>query len=115
MKSFLYAINGFRYALRTQWNMRFHLCVAIVVVFAACYFNLDRVEWCIVSLCIGLVFSAELINTAIEYTVDLLSPEWKDKAGRAKDIAAAGVLAAACIAAVTGCIIFIPKIIFLFR
>ncbi|MBL0103827.1 MAG: diacylglycerol kinase family protein [Bacteroidetes bacterium] len=94
--------------------MRFHVFTALAVIIASSYFRIAPLEWCIVLFCIGSVISAELINTSIEMNVDLAMPEQNQKAGMAKDIAAAAVLIAASVSAIIGCIIFVPRIISLF-
>jgi diacylglycerol kinase len=113
IKAFRYALSGFLYAVRTQWNMRFHVFSSVVVLILSFVLNISHAEWCIVLLCIGGVFSAELINTAIEVTIDIVSPEYNERAGKAKDLAAAAVLAVCIAAAIAGGIIFIPKILHL--
>lgn len=89
--------------------------MTFLVVIAAFYFQLSAVEWCIILFCIGSVISAELLNTSLEVTVDIASPKIQEKAGLAKDIAAAAVLLAALFSAIIGLIIFVPKIIVLFQ
>ena len=72
----------------------------------------DALSWAIVLLCCGVVISAELVNTAIETTIDLVSPEFHPLAGRAKDIAAAAVWVLATIVAIVGIIVFVRAIFF---
>ena len=110
-RSFAFAITGIAYAFRSQVNMRFHIFTAIIVVISAIIFHISPVEWCIVLLCISSVLAAELINTSIEINVDLSSPERNEKAGHAKDLAAASVLVICILSAIIGSIVFIPKII----
>lgn len=97
--------------LRTQANARIHLAATIAVV--ACGFGggLSRGEWCAIVLAIGLVWTAEALNTAIEAVVDLASPARHPLAGRAKDVAAGAVLCAAAAAAVIGALIFGPRLL----
>ena len=106
MKCFVYAARGFAYAVRTQRNMRFHLCAAFYVVLAGLVTDLSASEWAAVLLCIGLVLALELVNTAIEYTCDSITKEYAEPVKRAKDCAAGAVLCAAAVAAVVGCIVF---------
>jgi len=110
IKSFGYAVSGLTYAIKTQANFRIHLVAVVIVTLAGCYFHLALNEWLAIIFVIGLVLVTELINTSIEVLVDLVSPDFNDKAGKVKDIAAAAVLLAAFIAVVTGAIIFIPKL-----
>jgi diacylglycerol kinase len=94
--------------------MRFHIFTAFAVLAGAIFFRISPVEWCVVLLCISSVISAELINTSIEYSIDLSTPEKNVRAGQAKDMAAAAVLVVAIVSAVIGFIIFLPKLIRLF-
>jgi len=88
--------------------MRVHVIVAVIVMASAAWVNSGPVEWGLLGLAIGLVFAAELLNTAIEAVVDLASPEWHALAKRAKDAAAAGVLATAITAVFIGGCVFGP-------
>ena len=90
--------------------MRFHVVAACVVIILSSFFKISPLEWCVLLLCIGSVISAELINTAIETNVDISSPEFNEKAGHAKDLAAASVLMTCTISVIIGLIIFIPKV-----
>lgn len=111
IKSFGYALAGIGYTVKTQGNFRIHVLAILVVLLAGWYADLGRADWLWILLAIGLVLAAELLNTAVELLVDLVSPEYNEKAGRVKDIAAGAVLVAAVIAAAIGGIIFIPKFI----
>ena len=93
-----------------QANAKIHLLAAIVVIIAAIYLNISTLEWCFIVFAISSVIMAEAFNTAIEYVVDLCSPEYHELAGKAKDVAAAAVLVAAFGAVGIACFIFIPKI-----
>ena len=90
--------------------MRFHVVAACVVIILSSFFKISPLEWCVLLLCIGSVISAELINTAIETNVDISAPEYNEKAGLAKDLAAAAVLLTCTISVIIGLIIFFPKI-----
>lgn len=109
-KSFRYAIRGIFLFMKTQHNAWIHLVAAIVVTIAGFYFSLSGTEWIAVILAIGFVFSAEAFNTAIEWLVDKISPEYDPVAGKVKDVAAGAVLIAAVAAAVIGILVFFPKI-----
>ncbi|CAN5244646.1 diacylglycerol kinase family protein [soil metagenome] len=105
-KGFSYAWNGLRSAFSEQRNLKIHVVTAVVVVAAGFYFNLTRGEWVAIVMVIGFVFVAELFNTAIEYMVNIVSPQHQPSAGKIKDIAAGAVLVAACTAVIVGVIIF---------
>ena len=114
LKRFVYAYNGISAVLKEK-NTVIHLIICLVVIISGFVFRISAYEWISVVLCMGLVLSADTFNTAIEHSVNFVSPERNSKAGLIKDIAAAGVLICAVASAVTGMIIFIPKIINLFR
>ena len=111
INSFKYAIEGFISSFKTERNMKIHVLAMILVIALGFYLKLNLTEWCIVTIIIALVLTAELFNTAIETIVDMVSPEKNPKAKLAKDISAAAVLSLAIGAVITGAIIFIPKLI----
>lgn len=110
-KSFGFALQGFRYTLATERNIRVMLGGAAFAVVMGLVLQLDLVSWAIVLLCIGCVLTAELMNTAIETVVDLVSPEYHPLAGHAKDIAAAAVYVLSFLVAVVGVCVFANAII----
>lgn len=110
-KSFGFALQGFRYTLAIERNIRVMLGGAAFAVVMGLVLQLDLVSWAIVLLCIGCVLAAELMNTAIETVVDLVSPEYHPLAGHAKDIAAAAVYVLSFLVAVVGVCVFANAII----
>ena len=110
MRSFDYAFRGIAILLRTQANARIHATATVLVVAAGFWFHISRGEWGAVIAAIGLVWTAEGVNTAIETAVDLISPGLHPLAGRAKDAAAGAVLCAALAALVIGTLIFGPRV-----
>jgi len=111
LKSFKYAFNGLWVLLSEERNARIHLFVTVCVLAAGFVFEISKMEWVVVILCIGLVFALELVNTAIENMADFVSKEYHDMIKKIKDLTAAAVLIAAIAAAAIGLIIFFPKII----
>lgn len=111
IRSFGYAFKGLVYAFKTQLNFRIHCISALCVISLGIYVNLLMTEWLWIFFAIGLVMILELLNTAIEVMVDLISPQQQPKAGVIKDIAAAAVLLAALVALSIGLFIFVPKFI----
>jgi diacylglycerol kinase (ATP) len=109
--SFGFAMQGFRTAFRTERNIKVMLAGATLAVVAGLIVGLDAVRWAIVLLCCGVVLSAELVNTAIETIVDLVSPEFHPLAGRAKDIAAAAVWVLCVIVAGVGIVVFVSALV----
>lgn len=108
--SFGHAIRGIGRLLLTQTNARIHACAALSVMAAAWWLRVSPVEWSVLFLAIGLVFCAEGLNTAIEFVVDLVSPQWHALARDAKDVAAGAVLLASLAAAASGGVILLPKL-----
>lgn len=106
IRSFGYAIEGFRTAVATERNIKVQLLVGVLAVFAGVVLRLDALSWVLVLLCIGLVLFAELVNTSIEAIVDLATQDLHPLAKRAKDIAAASVFTLSITAAVVGIIVF---------
>jgi len=96
------AIEGILWAVKTQRHMLFHLVAAIMVMVMALLLRLTLHEFALLALAITLVLFAELVNTAIEVVVDLVSPEFHPLAQRAKDVAAGAVLLASVGAIVLG-------------
>lgn len=110
-KSFGYAFEGIFTCIRKERNMKIHCVVSVLVIIAGILLNISAVEWCICLVLFGLVMSLELVNTAVEAVVDLVTQEYRPLAKIAKDTAAGAVLVAAIMAAIAGCIIFVPKLI----
>ena len=108
-KSFGYALSGIAYTTKTQLNFKIHLLAIVVVTLLGYFCKLSTGEWLWIVLAIGLVLVTELLNTAIELLVDLVSPGFNALAGKVKDVAAGAVLVSAVIAVFIGVIIFIPK------
>ncbi len=108
--SFKYAFEGIGEALKTEQNLKIHFFIMIAVITAGLVFKINAMEWIACIILFGLVISLELINTAIETTVDIAMPEKNEKAKLAKDVAAGAVLMSAIMAIVVGLIIFLPKI-----
>ncbi|MCY7734924.1 diacylglycerol kinase family protein [Bacillus safensis] len=109
-RSFYYAFRGIWRTFLNERNFRFHTVAAIIVVICGFWFRIDPFEWMIVLLLCGGMFALELVNTAIEHTVDLMTEERHPLAERAKDAAAGAVCVYAAISVMIGLIIFLPKI-----
>ncbi len=113
LKAFKCAFDGVRHAVTTQRNFKIHLSVAFIAILLSFIFKLNLTEVAIVVVCIFSVFALELINTAIESIVDLVSPEWNELAKHAKDCAAGAVLIVSIMSVIIAFIIFLPKVIIL--
>lgn len=102
----LYALRGVKLAVLEQKNIQIQLVASIVVISMGVYFNISKIEWCILFLTIGLVLGLEIVNSAIENLVDLVTKEHHPLAGKVKDMAAGAVLVASFLSVVIGVIIF---------
>jgi diacylglycerol kinase (ATP) len=109
-ESFNHAIEGITYAVRTQRNMKIHLVVAILVLFLSLFFNLSKIEMVILLITITSVIVLELINTAIEATIDVLANYYHPLAKIAKNVSAGAVLVAASNAIVVAYLLFFDKL-----
>ncbi|GGF03090.1 diacylglycerol kinase family protein [Hymenobacter cavernae] len=109
--SFGHAFRGIWLALRSELHLQFHAAATVIVVGLGFYFELTATEWMLVAVAVGTVWTAELVNTAIEALTDLVSPEYHPLAGKAKDVAAGAVLVAAVAALVVGLFIFGPRVL----
>jgi diacylglycerol kinase (ATP) len=110
-KSFGYAKDGLKTGLKEERNMKIHLCISVIVIVAGLFLELSRLEWIAIVLCVGIVFAAELFNTALENVVDLISPKYHPVAGKIKDLSAAAVIICAVVSVVVGVIIFGNKLL----
>jgi len=104
--SFRYAAQGIASAFKSELNMKVHSALAVVILTAAALFRIPASGWILLLLAITLVLTTELLNTAIEAVVDLVSPGVHPLAKRAKDIAAGAVLLTAVFAVITGIYVF---------
>lgn len=111
IKSFKYAIEGIYTGIKEERNMKIHIFIMILVIISGIVMKISKTEWIICIIQFGFVISLELVNTAIESTVDLITLEKNPQAKIAKDVAAGSVLVTAITSAIIGLIIFIPKII----
>ena len=111
LKSFGFAWKGILCAIREQHHVRIHLAAALLAILLGWITKISPGEWLAVIVMTGMVLTTELLNSAIEGLVDLLSPELRPLAGKVKDLAAGAVLVASIAAAATGLIIFIPGLI----
>ena len=109
--SFKYAVEGIKSAYKTEQNLLVHTIVAILVIAIGVIIELSFLEFAIIFLTIGVVMTAEMINTAIEYAIDMAMPSIHPLAKVSKDVASGAVLFSAIIAVTVGCLIYIPKII----
>jgi len=105
------AIEGIIYVLKTQKNMKFHFAVALLVLIFSILVGLEAHDYLFLCAAIGLVLFAEMMNTAIEITVDMISSEYHPLARIAKDVSAGAVFIAALFAIVVGYLILSPHLV----
>jgi diacylglycerol kinase (ATP) len=110
LRSFGYAGRGVGHVVRTQRNMQVHLTVALAAVIAGLVLGISAVDWACVIAAIGLVLTAETLNTVVETMVDLITDQYHPLARVAKDAAAGAVLLASLAAAGVGIAVFAPRI-----
>lgn len=110
---FKYAFHGINAAFSTEINFRIELLISLAIVISGWLIGLSQTEWCLIIFCISLVLITELLNTAIEKSMNLLHPEIHPLVKTIKDVSAAAVLISALSSAIIGGIIFVPKLLFL--
>ena len=110
LRSVANALGGLAHAFGSEHNIRIHGVIAVGVIAAGFFFALAPLDWIAILLCIGLVISAECMNTALERLADRVSLEKHPLIKQAKDCSSGAVLVLAMMAAVIGAIVFVPKI-----
>ena len=110
VKSFGYAFNGVKILFQNEHNSWVHIAAAIVAITLGFILTISSLEWIAIVFAIGLVFTAELINTSLENVSDFISLEKNDSIKKIKDLAAASVLISSFTALSIGLIVFVPKI-----
>ena len=113
-RSFQNALRGIGQVIRQQRNARIHAAATVAALLLAAALGLSPLEWALLVIVITLVWSAELMNSAVEAAVDLAQPAAHPLAGLAKDAAAGAVLLAALAALLVGGILFLPRLAALF-
>lgn len=104
--SFNYAVEGIIYTLKTQKNMRIHFFIMILILILSLFYDFSKVELLVLLFAIALVIIAEMINTAIEKTIDMITEEFHPLAKIAKNVAAGAVLVAAVNSVMVGYLLF---------
>jgi diacylglycerol kinase len=111
LKSFKFALAGFRELLIREHNARIHLAATVGVIVAGFVFRVSTTEAAVLAVVTGGVWITEILNTCVERVMDFLYPEDHPEIKYIKDLAAGAVLAAAFTAVVAGLLIFIPKLL----
>jgi len=108
IKSFGHAFSGVAIFFKETTHAKVHAVATLLVLACAFYFKVSITEWCLLLLAAGLVLGLEALNSALEYVVDLVSPDFHPLAKKAKDVAASAVLMASILAAAVGIIVLWP-------
>jgi diacylglycerol kinase (ATP) len=109
LKSVRFAVKGAIKLITTEHSVMTQCGIGVAMVIAGFYFDISRTEWMFQTLAIGLVLGVESLNTAVEKIADFIHPEYHERIGFIKDIAAGGVFFAATAAIATGLFIYVPK------
>ena len=114
LRSFKFALRGMWLLMTTEDSIKAQLFVAVLATILGFYFNISNIEWMFQFIVIGLVLVAEALNTAIEKVADFVHPDYHEKIGFIKDIAAGAPSFAAFTSLIIAGFIYIPKITILF-
>ncbi len=106
-----HALDGIAHAVRTQPNFKVHIVISVFVIVLSIWLKISQIEWIIIGLTIAAGLVIELLNTAVESVVDLITKRFHPLAKVAKDTAAGAMLVFAIASIFIGCQIFLPKII----
>lgn len=114
IRSVKYAVRGAYYLIKTEASIQAQVFIATLVIIAGFLFKISLIEWVIQIFAIGMILTAEGMNTALEKTCDFIHSDYHKQIGFIKDVAAGAVFFAAMTAIIVGLIIYLPKIILLF-
>ncbi len=114
LRGMTFALKGIKILVTTEDSIKAQFFLGLFAIILGFIFNISIIEWIMQLTLIGLVLVAEALNTAVEKVADFIHPDYHKKIGIIKDVAAGAAGFAAIIALVVGCIIYIPKIIYLF-
>lgn len=109
-----YSMAGLRYAYKNEQSMMIHVTITATIIVLGILLDISRLEWIICIFLLGIVMATELINTALEAVVDLITQDYHPLAKIAKDTASAAVFVFSIVAGIIGIIVFLPHIIDLF-
>jgi diacylglycerol kinase (ATP) len=111
LKSITFAFNGAVKLISTEHSIMVQFCIGIIMTIAGFYFDISTTEWLFQTMAIGLIMSIEGLNTAVEKIADFIHPDYHERIGFIKDIAAGAVFFTAITAIIIGVIIYSPKFI----
>ncbi|TCI84551.1 diacylglycerol kinase [Tenacibaculum sp. M341] len=110
LKGITYSFKGILILITTEDSIKAQFFIGLFITVFGFIFNISAIEWMIQLTIIGVVLVAEALNTAVEKIADFIHPEYHNKIGVIKDVAAGAAGFAAIISIIIGCIIYIPKI-----
>jgi diacylglycerol kinase (ATP) len=113
IQSFKNSLRGFRVLLKNEYNLYIQIGAGIIVTIIGFILTLTNTEWAIQTAMIGLVIFSELVNTAIEKTMDLVHPEYDERVRDIKDLSSGAVLFMVLVAVASGLFIYVPKLMLL--
>lgn len=111
-ESFGFAISGIKESIKLNRNLKLHIFFGVIVLIASFFFRLSFPEIGIIVMVIALVIGVEMVNTAIEEVVDLVTKDYREEAKYAKDVSAGMVLVVACGSIIVGILVFLPHILY---
>ena len=115
INTFANAAKGLRLVMKSETNIRIHFCAALLIIAFAICLGFSTTKICVLLLTIGSVICSEIVNSAIEFSLDaVFHNKYSKLVGMAKDIAAGAVMFTSFIAVIVGCILFLPAIVDLF-
>ena len=114
LRAFIYAFRGAYLLFKTEASIQAQAFIALLTIIAGWYFDINAMEWMFQILAIGMILAAEGMNTAIEKLCDFVHPDYHERIGFIKDVAAGAVFFVAVAAVAIGLFIYIPKILSLF-
>lgn len=109
--SFLYAFRGIASAFSGQRNIKIQMCFGVAAVAAGLFLRVPKLELMAIIIIYGMIIALEMVNTAVEKMVDILSPEYNKNYGVIKDIMAGAVLVLAITSVILGVMIFLPPLL----
>lgn len=110
-RSFKNSLRGFRVLLKNEYNLYIQIGAGFIITIIGFLFDISYTQWAIQTATIGLVIFSELVNTAIEKTMDLVHPEYDERVRDIKDLASGAVLFMVLVSITTGLFIYLPKIL----
>lgn len=111
LDSWVNSYNGFKYAYTHEQSLLLHIFFSIVAIVCGIVFKITGTQWILLFLVMVVIIVAELLNTAIEATVDLITDQYEPLAKVAKDCASAAVLTSVMLASIVGIYVFLPQIV----